>query len=81
MRQVNQLGYDIGDVHGCAFTLVKLLEKLGYRDFNGVYQHPSRKAIFVGDILDRGPHIREAIGLVKAMVDAGVAECDGESRI
>lgn len=76
MRQVNHLGYDIiGDVHGCAFTLVKLLEKLGYRDFNGVYQHPSRKAIFVGDILDRGPHIREAIALVKAMVDAGVAEC------
>ncbi|RYZ90316.1 MAG: hypothetical protein EOO68_24665 [Moraxellaceae bacterium] len=68
---MKNLGYDIiGDVHGCAFTLVKLLEKLGYRDFNGVYQHPGRKVLFVGDILDRGPHIREAITLVKAMVDA-----------
>ncbi|MBC6904796.1 serine/threonine protein phosphatase [Saccharophagus sp. K07] len=69
-------GYDIiGDVHGCAFTLEKLLHKLGYERVNGVYQHPERQAIFVGDIVDRGPHIREALHLVKAMTDAGVARC------
>jgi hypothetical protein len=73
---VNTLGYDIiGDVHGCAFTLIKLLEKLGYQDINGVYQHPNRQAIFVGDLIDRGPHIREAVAVVKNMVDAGVADC------
>ncbi|MGP1609577.1 MAG: metallophosphoesterase, partial [Burkholderiales bacterium] len=69
-------GYDIiGDVHGCSNTLEKLLCKLGYELSDGVYRHPSRRAIFVGDVLDRGPHIREALHLVKAMVDSGSAEC------
>jgi hypothetical protein len=69
-------GYDIiGDVHGCSNTLEKLLHRLGYERSDGVYRHPSRQAVFVGDVLDRGPHIREALHLVKAMVDAGSAEC------
>lgn len=69
-------GYDIiGDVHGCADTLVKLLEKLGYEMISGTYTHRSRQAIFLGDIVDRGPHIREALHLVKNMVDAGSALC------
>lgn len=69
-------GYDIiGDVHGCAFTLEKLLRKLGYEREAGVYWHPERQAIFVGDIVDRGPHIREALHLVKSMTDAGSARC------
>jgi hypothetical protein len=69
-------GYDIiGDVHGCANTLEKLLHKLGYREKNGVYRHAQRQAIFVGDVVDRGPHIREALHIVKAMVDAESAEC------
>lgn len=69
-------GYDIiGDVHGCARTLAKLLEKLGYRKQRDVYRHPDRQAIFVGDIVDRGPRIREALHLVKDMVDAGSAQC------
>ena len=69
-------GYDIiGDVHGCAYTLEKLLGKLGYESHEGIYRHPQRQAIFLGDVLDRGPHIREALHLVKAMVDAGAAEC------
>ena len=30
-------GYDIiGDVHGCAHTLERLLEQMGYRRLNGV---------------------------------------------
>lgn len=69
-------GYDIiGDVHGCANTLEKLLQKMGYEKASGVYTHPRRQAIFVGDILDRGPHIREAMHLVKNMTDSGAAVC------
>lgn len=68
-------GYDIiGDVHGCGRTLVKLLEVMGYRKQKGVYQHPRRQAIFVGDIVDRGPHIRKAMGIVYDMVTAGHAQ-------
>ena len=52
-------GYDlIGDVHGCALTLARLLEQLGYRQQAGVWRHPQRMALFVGDIIDRGPRIR-----------------------
>lgn len=70
----HQEGYDIiGDVHGCAETLARLLEKLGYRREAGVYRQPGRQVIFLGDIIDRGPRIREALGLVRAMVDAGQA--------
>lgn len=69
-------GYDIiGDVHGCALTLRRLLEKLGYKQEDGVYFYPGRQAVFVGDIVDRGPHIREALHIVKNMVDAGSAQC------
>lgn len=67
-------GYDlIGDVHGCAHTLARLLERLDYRRINGIYQHDSRQAIFVGDIVDRGPRVREALHLVRDMVDRGFA--------
>jgi len=67
-------GYDlIGDIHGCAQTLVLLLEKMGYQKKEGVYEHKSRKVVFIGDIIDRGPHIREALHLVKSMVDRGSA--------
>ncbi|MFO1021594.1 MAG: hypothetical protein U0903_12990 [Planctomycetales bacterium] len=48
--------YDlIGDVHGYANELVALLEALGYRRTGGVYAHPERKVIFLGDFIDRGP--------------------------
>ena len=70
MRQ----GYDlVGDVHGCGETLILLLEQMGYRKINGVYKHKSRKAVFLGDIIDRGPHIRLACEIVRSMVDAGHA--------
>ncbi|TNC82744.1 MAG: serine/threonine protein phosphatase [Oleiphilus sp.] len=68
-------GYDlIGDVHGCALALERLLKKLGYQHVRGCYRHESRKVIFVGDIVDRGPRIREALHIVKDMVDQGQAE-------
>lgn len=69
-------GYDlIGDVHGCAHTLERLLDLLGYRKRGDVWQHPQRMALFLGDIIDRGPRIREALHLVHAMVEAGQARC------
>lgn len=69
-------GYDlIGDVHGCAQTLEHLLEVLGYRQQGGVWRHPRRQALFLGDIIDRGPRIREALHIVHGMVDAGQAHC------
>ncbi len=67
-------GYDvIGDVHGCAMTLERLLQKLGYSKRQGVYQHSRRRVIFLGDIIDRGPRIREALVLVYSMVQKGSA--------
>ena len=68
--------YDlIGDVHGCAQTLEHLLDTLGYRFQAGVWRHPERIALFLGDIIDRGPRIREALHIVHDMVVAGQAFC------
>ncbi len=73
----------IGDVHGCADELERLLERLGYiwHDRGGdlysrLYTHPhGRRAIFVGDLVDRGPRVLETIGLIQNMVQAGAALC------
>jgi hypothetical protein len=70
-------GYDIiGDVHGCAGDLEELLRELGYRvaPSTGAYRHPDRQAIFVGDLIDRGPSQLGVLEVVKAMVDAGTAQ-------
>lgn len=69
--------YDlIGDIHGHADELVFLLELLGYdRRRGGVYSHPSRRAVFMGDLIDRGPKIREVLKIVRGMVEAGHALC------
>ena len=67
--------YDIiGDIHGCSLTLVSLLKTLGYaQGSDGTYRHASRKAIFLGDFVDRGPFQREVISIVRAMIDSGAA--------
>jgi len=67
--------YDlIGDIHGHATELEKLLLKLGYtQNENGAYQHPTRKVIFAGDFIDRGSQVREVLQIAKAMTDAGTA--------
>ena len=66
--------YDIiGDIHGYCTKLKELLKKMGYEEKNGAWKHPERKAIFVGDYIDRGPEIRETLHLVRNMVEAGSA--------
>jgi Calcineurin-like phosphoesterase len=65
----------IGDVHGQFDKLVALLAHLGYRETSGFWRHPSRSAIFVGDLIDRGPKQLATVDLVRRMVDAGSAKC------
>src|SRR5680860_266550 len=66
--------YDIiGDIHGCSDTLMALLDQLDYAPRNGVHQHPSRQAIFLGDFIDRGPQQREVIAIVRPMIASGIA--------
>ena len=75
MQDNSVQGYDlIGDIHGCGETLIKLLEQMGYSKKQGIYQHPKRKVIFLGDLVDRGPNIRLACEVVRSMVDAGHAD-------
>jgi protein phosphatase len=74
----------IGDVHGCADELEELLAKLGYRlEWSGegdarrclVTPPAGRRAIFVGDLVDRGPRTPDVLRIVQGMVTAGVALC------
>ncbi|MGH2559523.1 MAG: polynucleotide kinase-phosphatase [Thermomicrobiales bacterium] len=75
----------IGDVHGCFDELCALLAKLGYEvretlaDDGGVeyaVQPPAgRTAVFLGDLVDRGPKVPETLRLVMSMVAAGTALC------
>jgi hypothetical protein len=68
------VGYDIiGDIHGYNEKLEALLNKLGYRKTAGVWRHPERQAIFVGDFIDRGPSQVQTVSTVRRMVEAGVA--------
>ena len=60
--------YDIiGDVHGHADALSALLDKMGYVHSRGAFRHPSRTAVFVGDLIDRGPANIEASLMVRRM--------------
>ncbi|UVS77024.1 polynucleotide kinase-phosphatase [Actinokineospora sp. UTMC 2448] len=70
----------IGDVHGCRAELEDLLAELGYeleRDADGRAvgaRHPAgRRAVFVGDLVDRGPDTPGVLRLVMGMVEAGTA--------
>jgi hypothetical protein len=67
--------YDvIGDVHGHAAKLEALLARLGYVVRGGTWQAPEgRQAVFVGDLIDRGPEQLKVLNIVRRMVDAGQA--------
>ena len=74
MSDDKQIGYDIiGDVHGYADKLEGLLLKMDYELIDGTWQHPDRKAIFVGDLIDRGPRQIDSVMIAKRMVEAGHA--------
>ena len=67
-------GYDvIGDVHGMADKLHALLIKMGYSKAQGVWQHPERKALFIGDLIDNGVQSIETLTTVRNMVEHGSA--------
>ncbi|GAB3280196.1 polynucleotide kinase-phosphatase [Actinocorallia lasiicapitis] len=71
----------IGDVHGCRIELERLLTELGYtlshdelgRAVGG--HHPSRRAVFLGDLVDRGPDTPGVLRLAMGMVADGDALC------
>lgn len=66
----------IGDVHGCADELVRLLDRLGYETDGTTFTHPGgRRALFVGDLVDRGPASDRVLEIAMAMVEAGAALC------
>jgi protein phosphatase len=70
----------VGDVHGCFDELCELLRQLGYRIEAGaagfdVTPPEGRKAVFLGDLVDRGPKVPEVLRLVMPMVERGSALC------
>ena len=76
----------IGDVHGCGEELEALLARLGYVEAHldsddplwgdRTFVHPEgRRAVFLGDLGDRGPRILQAVRLVRNMVVPGSALC------
>lgn len=65
----------IGDVHGEADKLIELLRLMGYRKTHAAWRHASRTALFLGDLIDRGPKQLETVKIVRDMVDAGSARC------
>ncbi|MDX9875036.1 MAG: metallophosphoesterase [Spongiibacteraceae bacterium] len=72
-------GFDvIGDVHGCYAALRELLDQLGYVRERGRYRHRDRRrprqVLFLGDLIDRGPAIRDTVLLVQEMAAAGQAQ-------
>jgi protein phosphatase len=66
----------IGDVHGCRAELETLLGELGYLVRRDGARHPEgRRAVFVGDLVDRGPDTPGVLRLVMGMVADGTAFC------
>ena len=68
----------IGDVHGCHTELVELLERLGWQvgSMSDNATHPEgRQAVFLGDLVDRGPASPAVLRLAMNMVRSGTALC------
>jgi len=76
----------IGDLHGCADELESLLTQLGWERFavedpdsfwgGESWRHPEgRRAIFLGDLVDRGPRVLDTVRTARNMVKAGTAFC------
>jgi hypothetical protein len=71
----NGVGYDlIGDIHGQYGKLEALLKKLGYAERADGWVPPlGRQALFLGDLVDRGPEQVRVLHTVRSMIDAGHA--------
>jgi predicted MPP superfamily phosphohydrolase len=66
--------YDlIGNIHGYASELKALLAKMDYQVIDGIWQHPERKVIFLGDFVDRVPVQIETVHIARTMVESGNA--------
>jgi hypothetical protein len=68
--------YDfIGDIHAHAHLLERILLKLGYQSEGNSFiaSDGERKVIFLGDYIDRGPHNRRVIEIVRNMTEKGLA--------
>ena len=66
----------IGDVHGCFDELTLLLTALGYTVEDHTATPPEgRQAVFLGDLVDRGPKTPDVLKLVMEMVESGTALC------
>ena len=73
----------IGDIHGCYDELAQLLGRLGYQidvqenDGRSIVVTPpaGRRAVFLGDLIDRGPNTPDVLRLVMGMVASGTAIC------
>jgi len=74
----------IGDVHGCASELERLLDRLGYvvrhegvegaRDYR-IHHPEGRKPVLLGDLVDRGPRTPDVIRLAMHLVEEGRGHC------
>lgn len=53
-----------GDIHGCFYTLEKLLHRVHKLD-------PNAKLIFIGDYVDRGHHNKEVVDLLLSLQKEG----------
>ena len=70
----NHTGFDvIGDIHGHASALENLLAEMGYTKRDGVWRHPERMAVFIGDYVDRGDENIRTCRIVMDMQEAGAA--------
>ena len=71
------MAYDIiGDIHGHGTKLENLLIKMGYQLTSKGYSHPENTAVFVGDFVDKGEHLKEhkkVLDIVMPMVANGNA--------
>lgn len=66
----------IGDVHGQASTLLRLLDKLGWRHRDGRLRGPDKSSlVFVGDLIDRGKENLRSVEIVRELVEQGDALC------
>lgn len=74
-NELEHTRYDVvGDVHGLLPELLALLEKAGWHYDGTRLSHPQgRKLLFLGDLVDRGPHSLGVLQLVKQAVAGGVA--------